>query len=151
MQGVVGFLQQIWAYQGMLFFLNFVSRLRFDRIMAISLWPHFLGPPYRETTRNMQQPSTILITIYRLHKLLIWLFSSPKGRQNYRTLVQALNHQIFQLTVILSNQSTALFTLAVYNHRTANVVQTLADYIYRDGIPAQRRPPIPVLTGPDVR
>ena len=150
MQGVVGFLQQIWVYQGIIF-LNFVSRLRFDRIMAISLWPHFLGPPYRETTRNMQQPSTMLITRYRLHKLLLWLFSSPKGRQNYRTLVQALNHQIFQLTVILSNQSTALFTLAVYNHRTANVVQTLAGNIFRDGIPAQRRPPIQVLTGPDVR
>jgi len=35
-----------------------------------------------------------------------------------------INHQIFQWTVILSNQSTALFTLAVYNHRMVSVVQT---------------------------
>ena len=45
-------------------------------------------------------------------------------RQNCRTLVPALNHQVFQWTVILSNQSTTLFTLAVYNHRVVNVVQT---------------------------
>ena len=40
--------------------------------------------------------------------------TSPGQRQNYRTLAQALNHQIFQWTVILLNQSTALYTSAVY-------------------------------------
>ena len=44
--------------------------------------------------------------------------------QNYRTLVPVLNHQIFPWTVIQSNQSTALFTLTVYNHWMVNVVQT---------------------------
>ena len=24
---------------------RFLNRLRFDRVMAMSLWPHFLGPP----------------------------------------------------------------------------------------------------------
>ena len=36
--------------------------------------------------------------------------SSPGQRQNYRTLAQAIKHQIFQWTVILLNQSTALYT-----------------------------------------
>ena len=40
--------------------------------------------------------------------------STSGQRQNYRTLAQAINHQIFQWTVILLNQSTALYTSAVY-------------------------------------
>ena len=44
MQGVVEFLitSLLQIYQGILQWQTFVNRLRFERIMAKSLWPHFL-------------------------------------------------------------------------------------------------------------
>jgi len=36
-----------------IFFLN---RLRFDRIMVMSLWPRFFGPPYKSSTSSALCP-----------------------------------------------------------------------------------------------
>ena len=36
---------------------DFVNRLRFERIMAMRLWPHFFGPPYTQITPTNQHAS----------------------------------------------------------------------------------------------
>jgi len=45
-QEVLGFLINTLpqVYLGIFQWKNFVNRLRFDRIMAMNLWPHFFGP-----------------------------------------------------------------------------------------------------------
>jgi len=47
MQGAMGFLitNLLQIYQGIFQWKKFVNRLRFDRIIAMSLWPHFLTHP----------------------------------------------------------------------------------------------------------
>jgi len=46
MQGVVGFLIKTYVkFTKESFTKKFLYRLRFDRIMAMSLWPHCFGPP----------------------------------------------------------------------------------------------------------
>jgi len=47
MQGVVGFLitTLLQIYQGIFQWKNCQNQLRFDRIMAVSLWSHFLAHP----------------------------------------------------------------------------------------------------------
>jgi len=49
MQGVVGFLMSVYLqiYPRNIPVKCFLNRLRFDRIMVMSLWPHFFGPPSR--------------------------------------------------------------------------------------------------------
>jgi len=51
MQGVVGYLitTLLQIYKGILKRKNVENQLRFDRIIAMSLWPHFFGPRYTST------------------------------------------------------------------------------------------------------
>ena len=42
------------------------NRLRFDRILAISLWPHFFGPPCRSYLRQEYRTTGWVKTLYRL-------------------------------------------------------------------------------------
>ena len=60
MQRVVVFLitSLLQIYQGIFQSKSFVKRLRFDRIMAMSLWPHFLAQPvpiYQVVPRPVQK------------------------------------------------------------------------------------------------
>jgi len=47
MQGAVGLLIAVYLqiYQGISQLKKFLNRLRFDRIMVMSLWPRFFGSP----------------------------------------------------------------------------------------------------------
>ena len=45
-------------YQEILEWIFFLNRLRFDRIMAMSLWPHFFGPPCMRSIRCRLLSST---------------------------------------------------------------------------------------------
>ena len=47
MHGAVGFLIciKLQIYQGIFQWKSFVNRLKFDRIMVMSLWPRFLARP----------------------------------------------------------------------------------------------------------
>ena len=56
MQGVVEFLittlLQIYKEMEIFQWKNCENRLGFDRIMAMSLWPYFFGPPCKPCLKN---------------------------------------------------------------------------------------------------
>ena len=54
MQGAVGLLIAVYLqiYQGISQLKKFLNRLRFDRIMVMSLWPRFFGSPCIVYTPN---------------------------------------------------------------------------------------------------
>jgi len=68
-----------------------------DTASCFFRWPRMLS------CTSLKSFDVILLHIYRTQSVLA-------KDKNYGTLVQALDHQIFQWTVILSNQSTAWFT-----------------------------------------
>jgi len=67
LQGVVRFLTMtlLQIYQGILRWKKTVNRLRFDRIMAMSLRPHFFGA-HRDSWLNVRCTNTLtyLLTLY---------------------------------------------------------------------------------------
>jgi len=104
MHGVVRFLVTsfLQIYPGIFQWKFYFSwnRLRFDRIMAMSLWPHFFGPPCISESRFFETfPSDVCSHLIKVSRRCSGCSSCPlcwSGRYNLRwgCLIRILTHYI---------------------------------------------------------
>ena len=62
--------------------VNFFNQLRFDRIMVMSLWPHFFGPPCTCIMYNNANTKQCDCIVRREARIIDWSLENSGGNSN---------------------------------------------------------------------
>jgi len=131
MQGVVGYLitTLLQIYKGILKRKNVENQLRFDRIIAMSLSPHFFGPRYTSTilTRLQKFWVEVLTQIEHCNDSISCLISasSSRGRGDWVFL--------FKSQFLKTNKQPLVITTdkfsEIYNYNNHNYFMAMSQAI----------------------